>query len=117
MNAIQHYSRAKFEKLKGIPVMPNKSSDLIVQSIGNKIESPIDFNDIDVCHRVSNPHDPQGKTNVSRFVSQKLCNLFYAKAQKPRPSTEDWGFPSTSKQPVYINEHLTKANKKLSHKR
>lgn len=113
VNAIEQYSRANNVELKGIPVTPKESCELIVQTIGNKIEYPIDLKDIDVCHRVSTPHDPQVKNIVVRFVSRKVRNEFYARAKKARLSTEDLGFPSNVKQPVYINEHLTGANKKL----
>lgn len=91
----------------------NENCELLVQKLAEQISYPIDSKDTKVCHRVSLAHNTTEKNIIVRFVSRKVRNEFYQRAKKARLSTDVLAFSSVIKQAIYVNEHLTRENKKL----
>lgn len=83
----------------------------IVQAIGDKIECPVSRCDLDIVHHV--PSASYTKNVIARFCSRDKKAEFVGKARKARLQTKDIGFHAQESSPVYVNEHLTAANKKL----
>lgn len=92
--------------------MKKENEDLatILSEIGNAIHEPISSSDVECCHRV--PTRNPDKTNiVVQFKSRAKRDAALKKAKKTRITNRDLGLESTG--PVYVNEHLCPALKRL----
>lgn len=98
-------------EIKGIPFTKGEDCLAIVQAIGDKIECPVSRCDLDIVHHV--PSASYTKNVIARFCSRDKKAEFVGKARKARLQTKDIGFHAQESSPVYVNEHLTAANKKL----
>lgn len=111
INDMEQYSRKNNVEIKGIPFTKGENCVAIVQAIGDKIECPVSRCDLDIVHRV--PTASNTKNLIARFCSRDKKAEFVSKARKARLQTKDVGFHAQESRPVYVNEHLTAANKKL----
>lgn len=82
-----------------------------MKRIGAILKEPITDADIDICHRVPT-FKPTEQNIVVRFVQRAKRDKFLKESKKQRVTTKDLDYGGDSK-PVYVNEHLTAANKKL----
>lgn len=80
------------------------------KKICDVLQEPVSSHDIDTCHRI--PTRKPGETNiVVRFVRRDKRHALLAKARKQKLTTKQLGLSQANA--VYVNEHLTQANKQL----
>ncbi|KAH9380010.1 hypothetical protein HPB48_006172 [Haemaphysalis longicornis] len=108
VDELEQYTRLNNLEIKGI------SSDEdpvdVVKKIGDVLKEPVSSHDIDTCHRI--PTRKPGETNiVVRFVRRDKRHALLAKARKQKLTTKQLGLSQANA--VYVNEHLTQANKQL----
>lgn len=105
---LEQYTRLNNLEIKGIASAEDPVD--IVKKIGDVLKEPISSHDIDTCHRV--PTRKPGETNILvRFVRRDKRHAFLAKARKQRVTINQLGLSGSNA--VYVNEHLTEANKQL----
>lgn len=106
----EQYTRNKNVEIKGIPQKPNEDLADIINKIGEAIGEPVSPKDVDVCHRVRTKDNR--KTNiVVQFQRREKRDQFLEKARKKRLRNDLLG--SECEDPIYVNEHLCPAMKKL----
>ncbi|KAH9379067.1 hypothetical protein HPB48_016492 [Haemaphysalis longicornis] len=108
VDELEQYTRLNNLEIKGI------SSDEdpvdVVKKIGDVLKESVSSHDIDTCHRI--PTRKPGETNiVVRFVRRDKRHALLAKARKQKLTTKQLGLSQANA--VYVNEHLTQANKQL----
>ncbi|XP_077550631.1 uncharacterized protein LOC144163792 [Haemaphysalis longicornis] len=108
VDELEQYTRLNNLEIKGI------SSDEdpvdVVKKIGDVLKEPVSSHDIDTCHRI--PTRKPGETNiVVRFVRRDKRHALLARARKQKLTTKQLGLSQANA--VYVNEHLTQANKQL----
>lgn len=108
---LEQYSRKNNIEIRGVPETQGEDVVEIVKTIAEKIQIPVSEADLDVVHRV--PAKGNVKNLIVRFCSRAKKAEFVAKARKARLQTNEINFHGTNPKPVYINDHLTPANKRL----
>lgn len=109
---LEQYSRMNNVEVKGVPCTQGEDCIAIMQTIGEKIECPLEPLDIDVVHRVPT-RSVNNKNIIIRFCSRNKKAEFISQARKAKLCLSDIGVSATIDSPVYINDHLTPANKSL----
>lgn len=97
--------------LVGMAEKKKADANNILKKVGEVLGETVDEKDIDICHRVPTLK-PTEKNKILRFLQQSKRNALLMKAKKTRMTTETLGFSGPANA-VYINEHLTRQNKKL----
>lgn len=106
----EQYSRRFNIEVKGIPKTETENVNDLVFKLGDLIGEQITLSDIETCHRV--PTRDTTKSNmIVQFQRRQKRDSVLDKAKKKRITCQDFGLPETS--PVYVNEHLCPALKKL----
>lgn len=106
----EQYSRRNNLEIQGVAKTEEESLTEVLGKIGTAINEPIGEADIEVCHRV--PTRSPEKTNIIvQFKSRAKRDTVLKKAKKTRLTSEDMG--QSDKRPIYVNEHLCPALKKL----
>lgn len=106
----EQYSRRANLEIQGVVKNDSESVTDIVSKIGDAISEPIQECDIEACHRV--PTRKADKANiVVQFRSRAKRDTVLQKAKKMRLKNTDVGLENSD--PVYVNEHLCPAQKKL----
>lgn len=109
---LEQYSRMNNVEIKGVPCTQGEDCVAIMQTIGEKIECPLEPLDIDVVHRV--PTRLENRKNIiARFCSRAKKSEFISQARKAKLCLSDIGVLASPDTPVYINDHLTPGNKTL----
>lgn len=108
---MEQYSRLNNIEIKGVPCTQGEDCAVILKTIGQVIECPISSTDIDAVHRVASK--TADKCIIARFCSREKKNEFLRKARKARLRASQLGLSGSNDNPVFVNEHLTIANKKL----
>lgn len=98
---LEQYSRKANLEIQGVIRKDDESVSEILSKVGSAINEPIADSDIEACHRV-----PTRNADRSHIIVQ-----FKSKAKKTRLTNNDLGLENTA--PVYVNEHLCPALKKL----
>lgn len=111
MADMEQYSRLNNVEIKGVPCTQGEDCAVLLKTIGQVIECPISSTDIDAVHRVASKTDD--KSIIARFCSREKKNEFLRKARRARLRTSQIGLSGSNEKPVFVNEHLTIANKKL----
>lgn len=111
MADLEQYSRLNNIEIKGVPVTKGEDCGAILKSVAEALECPIEASDIDTIHRV--PAFSGEKNIIARFCSRDKKNEFIRRARKARLRANQIGFSKECDSPVYLNDHLTMANKKL----
>lgn len=106
---LEQYQRSNNLEIKGLPLDGDETD--IIKKLGDAVHVTLTDTDIDICHRVATAK-PEEKNVVVRFVRRSKRNAVLAAAKKTRLSAESLGFEG-NRTPVYVNEHLTRQNKKL----
>lgn len=106
----EQYTRNKNVEIKGIPQEPAENLSDILKKLGEAVGEALSPGDVDVCHRVRTKDDT--KTNIIvQFQSREKRDQFLEKARKMRLKNDLLG--SECDDPIYINEHLCPAMKRL----
>lgn len=94
---LEQYSRLNNVEIKGVPCTQGEDCMAIMQTIGEKIECPLEPLDIDAVHRV--PTRSENKKNlIVRFCSRNKKSEFISQARKAKLCLSDIGV-SSSRQP------------------
>lgn len=108
VDELEQYSRLNNLELKGVKSVDNAHD--VVKKLGEVIDEPLCAADIDTCHKITTR--VTGESNIIvRFVRRDKRQAVLAKARKRQITNEMLGLPGSDR--VYVNEHLTRANKQL----
>lgn len=107
---LEQYSRNRNIEIKGVPASEGEDLPGILDKIAKAVGEPITSADVAVCHRVP-CKEPSRSNIIVQFHNRTKRDVLLAKARKARLSVEDLGM--SEKGPVFINEHLCPALKKL----
>lgn len=108
INDLEQYGRRTMCVIQGIPYKKDEDTDNIIKNIIDKMDSPVDYNKIDISHRQRND---ENAGIIVKFVDRKSRNSFYDARkvlQDRKTSTKALGY--TIDRPFYINESLTQLN-------
>lgn len=108
VDELEQYSRINNLEIKGVRFTGDPK--IAVQKIGELLGEAVSDEDIDTCHKIPT-RSPGENSIVVRFVRRDKRHRFLAKARKQKLANNALGFSGTD--PVFVNEHLTPANKKL----
>lgn len=108
---LEQYSRLSNLEIKGLPFTKGEDCTQIMLKVGEKISCTVEPEDFEVVHRVPTRSDE--KNLIARFRSREKRNEFLARARKVRLTTKSLGFSGQSEKAVFVNEHLSPANKRL----
>lgn len=106
----EQYSRNTNVEIQGVTQQDGESVHDIVAQIGLAVNEPVSTSDIESCHRVPNRRGDKANI-VVQFRSRAKRDTFLKKAKKMRLTNNDAGHESEV--PIYVNEHLCPALKKL----
>jgi hypothetical protein len=111
----EQYTRSNTVEIQGIPENKNEDVYEIVRQVGVALDMNFSREAIDVCHRLGKRPDsirPAGI--VVKFVRREVKQTMLEKRRVKRNlNTKDVGFTQTNAEPVYINESLSPAKRKL----
>lgn len=107
---MEQYSRNANLEIQGVPKAVNENVTEILSTLGTAISETITEADIVTCHRVPT-RNPEKSSIVVQFKSRMKRDSALKKARKLRLTNKDIGIDNPS--PVYVNEHLCPAQKKL----
>lgn len=107
---MEQYSRKSNLEIQGVIRKDDESITEIISKVGSAISEPIDDTDIEACHRVPTRNADRSHIIV-QFKSRTKRDTVLKKAKKTRLTNSDLGLENTT--PVYVNEHLCPAQKKL----
>lgn len=114
VTAQEQYSRNKNIEVRGIPHETTENLEDILSKVGGALGEPIQKDDVEICHRVPTRNTAEDCTEqniVVTFSRRAKRDAILEKARKTRLTADDIGY--TTKNPVYINEHLCPQVKKL----
>lgn len=109
---LEQYSRLNNVEIRGVPCTQGEDCVAILKTVGEKIGCPVMPTDLDVVHRVPTAKG-NNKNILARFTSRDKKTEFISKARKAKLCLSNINIASTPDSPVYVNEHLTPANKAL----
>lgn len=118
-NINDQWSRRSNIEIYGIPEKKNENLFQILNNISERTSCKIDpTKDIDFITRVSPKQSDKNKRIkpiVVRFLARYKKDDFLSEARQLKLKASDIGF-TECENPIYINEHLTGANKALLHR-
>lgn len=107
---MEQYSRKANLEVQGVIRKDGESVTEIISKVGSAINEPIDDSDIEACHRVPT-RNPDRSHIIVQFKSRTKRDAVLKKAKRTRLTNNDLGLESMA--PVFVNEHLCPAQKKL----
>lgn len=106
----EQYSRNFNIEIQGVIQNENESVVDIMSKLGETIGEPVVESDIEICHRVPT-RNANKKNIIVQFKSRAKRDTVLKKAKKMRLKNNDIALDSA--EPIYVNEHLCPALKKL----
>lgn len=106
----EQYSRNKNIEIRGVVECENENTFAVVAKIGEAIKEPITKLDVECCHRVPVRNSDNGNIIV-QLKSREKRNAILQKAKKARLTND--ALELQNSEPIYVNEHLCPALKKL----
>ncbi|KAJ2954751.1 hypothetical protein O0L34_g3054 [Tuta absoluta] len=111
LEAKDQWSRMNNIEIKGIPAKKNENLVSLVCEIGKIINYPVTNEHINFLSRVRS--SAKVKPIIVCFTSRQVKENYLASAKRQKNlRTSDLGFSETSDR-IYVNDHLTRANKQL----
>jgi len=115
---LQQYTRRNNIEVHGVPVTPKEDVYAVVEAIAGAIGVEYNRRDISIAHRLGSSRKDGPSGIVIACVSRTTKNAWIAAARRRKRMS---GSPlcardlssSLPETPIYINEHLTAANKQL----
>lgn len=111
----EQYLRSNTVEIQGVP--ENKSEDVyeVVQKVGVALDVNISREAIDVCHRLGKKRDSDRPAGIIvKFVRREdKLKLLEKRRVKRNLNSLDVGYSQTPAIPVYVNESLSPAKRKL----
>lgn len=98
-------------EVRGVPYAPQENIREIAKKLGQAVGEPLDDSDIKVCDRVKTASNTTAPNIVTYFAHRSSRDSFLEKARKPRLFSNYLGFQLNV--PVFVNEHLCSAVKRL----
>ncbi|KAG7313192.1 hypothetical protein JYU34_000287 [Plutella xylostella] len=116
-NRQEQHQRLKNIEIQGLPEMPQENLIGVVQLIAYIVGFIVQADAIEFATRIRLAEKPENsgfvKPVIVKFVSQEYKNMLMAAVKQRRGvTTMDLGYPGDARQ-VFLNEHLTPANKAL----
>lgn len=108
IDELEQYQRMNNLEIRGITEQTDPIK--VVERIGQCVGATISPTDIDTCHWVQTPKAGT-KNIIVRFVQRSKRDEVFTLARKKRLNAATLGYQTTNN--VFVNEHLTQANKKL----
>lgn len=98
----------------GVPENPDEDLCTLIVNYARKVGIEISFNDIQCVNRVTPRIKVHGRPRViiAKMATRLIKDNIISGARKFRPNTNDLGI-SGDRIPIFVNEHLTVANKEL----
>lgn len=113
LGEIQQYTRSNNIEIKGVPLTKNENVYTVLETLATALEVDHNGGDVSIAHRLQQPKDKsQSPSIVVQFVSRYVRNQWLAAARKKHLQTTDLS-KALRPAPVFVNEHLTPANKAL----
>lgn len=119
LDEAEQYTRRECLEFRGIPVLKDEDTNVIVANIGSLLDVELDRADISISHRLKVKKSTT-KTNpppiIAKFVRREDRDALYkARKMLRNYSTKDLDrdFGRISENKIYISESLTRKNKEL----
>jgi hypothetical protein len=111
----EQYTRSNTVEIQGIPEKPNEDVYEVVRQVGVALDMTFSRDAIDVCHRLGKRPDSNHPAGIIvKFVRREVKQTMLEKRRVKRNlNTKDVGFTQTTAEPVYINESLSPAKRRL----
>lgn len=113
LEEMEQYSRSNTVEIHGVPSEPNENVIEVVKKVGVALDLNVTESMIDACHRLGRRDEAKGPPGIIvRFVRRiDKEELLRKRRVKRNLSTRHMGL--TSDVPVYINESLSPARRRL----
>lgn len=113
INNLDQYHRNKNLEIYGLQESHNENLHALIMEIASKLNiSGFTPDDIDAIHRLPNRDARRPKSVVVQFCKRKIRDSFLSKGKQIKITNRDIILNGDSNR-IYLNAHLTPANKKL----
>lgn len=115
LDEAEQYSRRNTLEIHGVPVEKGENVVTLVKTVGRALDFPVEDAMIDACHRLRT-RDGSGKSPgiIVKMVRRLDAEALLQKRRVKRNlNTHDIGQTSRPAEPVYINESLSPARRRL----
>ncbi|XP_046683317.1 uncharacterized protein LOC124369370 [Homalodisca vitripennis] len=113
MRDIEQYSRISNIEISGVPESRNENLDTLLSDVARAIGVELKEESVEAAHRVPSYNKKRAAPIVVKFKSRRDKEAWISGFKATRPLTADRINPMLPKEKVFVNEHLSPANKKL----
>ncbi|KAG8315587.1 hypothetical protein J6590_067501 [Homalodisca vitripennis] len=113
MRDMDQYSRISNIEMSGVPVSQNEDLESLLCDISKAINVELKEESVEAAHRVPSYNKKRAAPIVVKFKSRRDKETWINGFKATRPLTADKTNPRMPKEKVFINEHLSPANKQL----
>lgn len=113
VRSLEQYTRKNNIEVSGIPVTAHENICAIIKDVGVALEVDIQDNQIAAAHRIPSFNKDHNPSIVVQFMNRSTRDSLLAKYRERKSLSANQVNPSFRSQKVYINEHLSPANKLL----
>ncbi|XP_046686109.1 uncharacterized protein LOC124371800, partial [Homalodisca vitripennis] len=113
MRDMEQYSRISNIEISGVPVSQNENLESLLCDISKAINVELKEESVEAAHRVPSYNKKRAAPIVVKFKSRRDKETWINGFKATRPLTADKINPRMPKEKVFINEHLSPANKQL----
>lgn len=115
LDEAEQYSRRNTLEIHGVPLQKGENAVTLVKAVGRALDCKVDDVMIDACHRLR-ARDGSGKSPgiVVKMVRRLDAEaLLHKRRVKRNLNTHDIGLTEAPAEPVYVNESLSPARRRL----
>lgn len=113
MRDMEQYSRINNIEISGVPVSENEDVEALLKDVAKAIAVEYKGTKVEAAHRVPSYNRKRASPIVVKFKSRRDKETWINAFKETRPLTADKINPRMVKDKVFINEHLSPANKLL----
>jgi hypothetical protein len=111
---LQQYSRRNCIEIQGVPEERNEDVVGTVTRVGESLGFPIAEGMLDACHRLARGPNQKHRPIIVKFVRRfDKDSLLARRRLKPNFCTRDLGIQDNETHPIFLNECLSPARKRL----